>query len=295
MQHSGHCCLTAFCTYLEALDRSERTIQEYRKRLEKFIQFAGDNGVTDLDGLTPEIIDRFVVKCKHSGISTATLAGYIQAVKCFLAWCARRRYIETNPADHLRKPKIDYGARIKAMSSDDLAKLIRAADLSGNARLVAVLYILADTGCRIGELLNLDMEGLHLDILEAHTSGKTGWAVLDYTETTAAAIRAYLTVRLPTDNRAVFTNEWGRCSYHTIYRDLRILAGLLGIERFNPHSIRHMVGQSWIDQDANLEMVRLKLRHSDITTTSRFYANQDRSRIKAASQRFSVVRKLGKS
>lgn len=290
MQHSEHC-VDLFCTYLEALDRSDRTIEEYRKRLERFCRYMREVGVRDLADVTPEMIDRFVVNIKRS-VSPATLAGYIQAVKCWLAWCVRRHYVDVSPAEHLHKPHVDYQARIKAMDQSDLQRLIRAADISGNDRLVAVLMMLADTAARIGELLKLDLPNLNLDKLEAKTFGKTGSAILYFTTETATAIRNYLKVRLPTDKYALFTNEHGRCSYTTIYRDLKILAGLLGIERFNPHSIRHMVGQSWIDQNANLELVRLKLRHKDITTTSMFYANQDADRVRRASERYSVIKRI---
>jgi site-specific recombinase XerD len=69
----------------------------------------------------------------------------------------------------------------------------------------------------------------------------------------------------------------------------RLSEKIEGIVRFNPQSIRHRVGQAWIDKGANLELVRQKLGHADITTTAMFYANQDRERVKRATKKYSIL------
>ena len=43
-----------------------------------------------------------------------------------------------------------------------------------------------------------------------------------------------------------------------VYVSFRNIARDLGIKRFNPHSNRHRVAQGWLDQGANLELVRVK-------------------------------------
>lgn len=78
-----------------------------------------------------------------------------------------------------------------------------------------------------------------------------------------------------------------------VWQMLRRHAIRAGIEgRYNPHAIRHLVGQAWLDDGANLELVKEKLGHKDIRTTSLFYSHQDRGRVKSATERFSLVNGL---
>jgi site-specific recombinase XerC len=135
----------------------------------------------------------------------------------------------------------------------------------------------------------LDLADLDLTRMEARVNGKTGFRVLDFGEVTSEALKVWLDVRPKTDPVAVFTTREGRISHRCIYTHFEDLAADLGVKRFNPHSIRHRVGQSWVDSGANLELVRLKLGHKDVTTTARFYTHQDRERVKRASRKYSVI------
>ena len=71
-----------------------------------------------------------------------------------------------------------------------------------------------------------------------------------------------------------------------IFGRLSKKAGVKG--RFDPHSIRHLVGQYWTDE-TNLALAQVKLGHRDMSTTGRFYAHQDRARIKEWTKRLTLL------
>ena len=124
--------------------------------------------------------------------------------------------------------------------------------------------------------------------------GKTGSRVLDFTEKTAKVLKRYIRARNKEFGRQTqalfFFGENRRMTTDKVYVSFRNIARGLNIKRFNPHSIRHRVAQGWLDQGANLELVRMKLGHTDIQTTALYYAHQDRSRSKRATKRFSIVK-----
>jgi site-specific recombinase XerC len=277
-------CIDEFCIHLEAKGRADRTIEVYRERLAALKCFA------DIDQVTSSDLDNLIVGMHRRGLAAATIAGYVQAVRTFFTWCHRHRYIYCYPAGDLVRPDIRHRIEIKAIRQEDLDLLIDEAERRGLALELAVILFLADTACRAGELRQLNLTDIDLVRLEAHCNGKTGVGILDFTERTAEAIRAWLTIRPATDPTALFTTRRGRLSYGRLYDCIEALAHELGIQRHNPHSIRHRVGQGWIDAGANLELVRLKLRHRDISTTAMTYGNQDRPRIKAATKKYSIVR-----
>lgn len=273
-----------FIVFLEANGRARRTVEVYAWRLQCL------GGLPELELVTPRQVEGIIAGLRRSDIALATLAGYVQAVKSFFSWCCKRGLIRDNPAGGVHKVSLRGRQVVKAIRQVDLNRMIGLARQRGMILELAVILFLADTGCRAGELVNLNLCDVNLEGGEARTHGKTGTRMLDFTPVTAAALAAWLEIRPATDTDAFFTTREGRFHHARVYRALRDLARELGISRFNPHSIRHRVGQGWIDQGANLEIVRQKLGHADISTTAMIYGNLDRERIKAASQVYSLVK-----
>lgn len=299
----------AFLLYIEASGCRPRTIDTYRQRLRSLTAELGDRQVDDIQAVDLDVwvvhlrrqgkrwTSHPVRKAREGGLSDATLAGRIQSARAFFNYCVERRLVAESPAAHLHKPRVHPAAGEKAMSIEDLARLVDAAEkkaAKGKPRDLALLNFLVETGARAGETASLTLSHLDLETCEARVEGKTGRRVVDFTEATANAMRAWLAVRPDVDHEFVFVSRQGRpLTTRGMYGALRRLATKGGVEgRFNPHSIRHLVGQTWADQ-VNLELVRLKLGHSDIHTTAMFYANQDLGRVKAATRRLTLIQDGG--
>lgn len=283
-----------FLVYLSAIGRAEKTIRSYDERLRRFQRFSEESEKTIIEKVTADDLDAYIVHLRKS-LSPVSVAGYAQAVKTFFRWCVQRGYITTSPAAHLRKPKVESAARNKAIRDEDFHALLSTARLEVRVMETAILLFLLDTGCRAGELCSLDITDIDLDKYEAHVRGKTGERILDFTDPTAEAMKKWLVERQKRrseDKNAVFVGDNGkRLTVPGLNSRLKGLAQRAGVKgRHNPQAFRHRVGQGWIDKGANLEIVRLKLGHRDIHTTSLFYANQDRERQKRASERYSLVK-----
>lgn len=279
--------IEAFLTYLVAKGRAPRTVKEYRKR---FIVFR--SLPTELEKIQPGDIDKLVSDLRSKELASATIATYVQTIRTYFKFCLRRGFIKIDPAADLSRPKVQQSARKKAIRQEDLEKLILQARREEATLELAVLLVLADTGCRAGELLAMNLTDLDLCKFEAVTNGKTGERMIDFTIPTERILCEWIKQRPDTDKDAIFTTKKGRMTYDQLYCLLRDLAARAKVKRFNPQSIRHRVGQGWIDAGANLELVRIKLGHKHISTTSQFYANQDRPRAKAASKKYSLIRRL---
>jgi len=273
-----------FLLCLEAAGRAERTLGSYEERLRCLAIFLEEQGIREIGAVRAVDLDRFVVSQRRRQLSAVTIAGRIQAVKTFFAWCVKRCYLERSPAAHLVKPKLERGGRSPAMAREDLGRLLAAA--GGRPRDLAVLLFLADTGCRVGELVGLERSDVNVEERCAWVSGKTGGRWVDFTERTAGALERWLVI---SDSSSVF-GMTGNAVRKMLVR-LAEKAGVAG--RVNPHSVRHLVGQAWLDDGANLELVRQKLGHRDITVTANFYAHQDRERVRVATERFSLVGRDG--
>jgi integrase len=154
----------------------------------------------------------------------------------------------------------------------------------------ALVTFIYETGCRPGECVSLLLEGVNLESCEAIVRGKTGTRKVLFADTTAGTLRNWLAIRPDCDHDFVFVGRTGTpLTVSGLYQVFRRLAGNVGIRgRYNPHSVRHLVGQTFTDK-TNLELARDKLGHSSVTTTARFYAHQDGERVRRATRRLSLL------
>ena len=284
----------AYCISLEAQGRSQRTVGTNSERLRYLQNFLSEQEILEVEDVTPEMIDQYIASMYRKKLSIFTIAGRIQVVKTFFDWSVKRKYILESPASHLKKPPLNYKTSKKAIFQKDLEAMIQEARKDKKVLEEAMLTLLADTGCRSGELCSINISDLDFSNLEVYVEGKTGGRILDFTEKAAKVLKRYIHFsreELGIQHQALFTYaENKRITTAKVYVSFRNIARGLGIKRFNPHSIRHRVAQGWLDQGANLELVRMKLGHTDIQTTALYYAHQDRSRSKRATSRFSIVK-----
>jgi integrase/recombinase XerC len=301
-----------FLLSLEANGRAIATISTYRWRLTDFRESVEAGGIVSVESLSPETLDAWAVSlhrqptrwadhptrpARSGGLSAVSIAGRVQAIKTFLTWCIRRGYLESSPADHLEKPAVDLDASGRVMSTDDLAAIVAKADelaRSGKRLAVrdyAIVAFCAETGCRPGEVVSLSTGGLNLASCEAIIGGKTGSRRVMFTERAALALSAWLSARPEVcDHGRVFVSRTGTpltvSGLYQVFKRLASQSGVCG--RYNPHAVRHLVGQTFTD-GANLELAREKLGHSSVVTTARFYAHQDGKRLREATRRLSLL------
>ena len=275
-----------FLVYLEAKGDSGRTVGTYDQRLRLFLVELGLSDDLELRQFTPEMIDRWVVGMRRRELAAATVKSRVTDVKSFFRWCVNRGLLDRSPAAHLsvKRPK---RRKVKAIKPDDLNLLMSDAE---HPRDVALMRFIASTGCRSGEAAGLLIEDLDLERREAFIDGKTDTRYVDFDKRTARAIKVWVDCHPNKECGFVFVGipaPHHPSSFGTIYQMVRRRAKGANVNgRFNPHAVRHLVGQVWTDS-TNLELTRQKLGHADISTTA-VYANQDRERVKQHTDRIQI-------
>ena len=157
-----------------------------------------------------------------NGLSIQTSNHYLAALKTFANWLVRDRRMPTNPLTHLVKlnAKVDIRHERRALTNDELARLIQAAEqskktlrgLDGSTR--AMLYrIAAMTGLRASELASLTPASFDLTTdtptvtLEAGYSKRRRTDILPLHSDLVARIRQWFTERerAQDDQRAILS------------------------------------------------------------------------------------------
>ena len=228
---------------------------------------------------------------RKGGLSDATKHGRIRATRRFFAWLLEEKYIDNNPALRLGLPK--KGRRIpKAISDEDLVKLQAVAVI--NARDLAIIQVLADSGARVGGLAGLELNDVDLGAMSLTVTEKGRKSREVYlTEASAPALAQWLAEH-PGTTDAVFVSQRGDAlttgGIAQMLKRLSKKAGCIG--RTNPHSFRHGFARALLNNGASLEAVSELLGHSNVTVTADFYAVWSKQELKEKHSRFSRLKNL---
>lgn len=253
---------------------SESTYRWYKSLLVRFAW-----SVKELPA-APGPIEAFLEKV-HS--SRENKHAFYRALRCFYGWSNRRHKIK-NPmkAIRVRQPrkKVPY-----SLTAAELAWLL-AVPVRPWER--ALLYLLADTGIRIGEALNLCHGDIHPEFIVVE--GKTGQREVPISPETRDQLVA-LGSRGP-----VFKTYKGPLTLSGAYKVVKTTLRRAGIDakKWGPHVLRHTFGRQYIMAGGDLVSLQRLMGHSNIATT-RIYAELDLRDITNQHRRFTPLLAAAKS
>jgi len=195
--------LKAFLQYL-ALNRnaSAHTVRAYDSDLSQFLAHAAAGAGVKVRDLEPARLDRlalrgFLADLHKQGLSRATAARKLAAVRTFLRFLRREGLIDDDPGALVATPKRDI--RMPAhLSEDEMSALIDApgGDTPLSRRDRAILELFYASGLRLSELAGLDVDDVNLSAKMVRVLGKGGKErIVPFNASAAKAVRAYLQER----------------------------------------------------------------------------------------------------
>lgn len=291
--------------------RSERTVQDYAEKAARLVDFLGDK---EIDQVTLSDLRRFVDGLtrqtsrfrnhpnreeKAGGLSPASVAAYVRVVRRLFSFLCEEGLIEQNPALKLKVPKPPRD-KPKAITNADLQALLAAidADTVAGKRDRALILLLADSGCRVGGLVRLDVEDVDLERCSVVLREKGGKLRNGFfSDLTKRAIKAWLAVRPDNKGSRLFVNLGTRGDdfltdqgVREMLKRLKHKAGVQG--PVNPHSFRHGFAREYLSNGGNLASLADTLGHSDVKVTWQAYAVYTTDELKVAHERYSPVAQM---
>jgi integrase/recombinase XerC len=275
---------------------SAHTVRAYESDLRQFLDHVAAIAGVKPRAIAPAALDRgavrsFLAEVHAAGLSRATAARKLAAIRTFLRYLRREELMEGDPGSLVATPKREI--RMPShLSEREMAALVEtpsAADPLGR-RDRAILELFYASGLRLSELAGLDVDDVNLRARMARVLGKGGKErMVPFNGSTAAAIRAYLPdreeLRHPGKGRLdhgrpatagrdepLFVNFRGtRLSTRSIDRLVRRYAAAcstrLGI---SPHALRHSFATHLLQRGADLRAIQELLGHSRLSTTQRY-------------------------
>ena len=280
------------------------TAMAYRSKLRRLVGFLGNRPITAVKLSDLEAFRRHLLttKVKRRGgqmvnepLSKWTIHTVLITTRQFFRWCARARLVKVDPALDLKLPP-EPEVEPKPISTATFAKLVKTATTMGEfweqARNVALLYCLRDTGGRIGGLLNARLDDLELKagLLTVCEKGNR-LRDLPLNEPVRAALRQWLKVRVTLDPETdhLFIGLHGRPltrnSVYSILERLKATGHIRG--RLNPHSFRHAFARDALRNGGNIGEVSQLMGHKSPGTTLKYYSRWTGRELQAAHRRIS--------
>ena len=269
-------------TYFEDLRKhnySKNTINGYDSGLKRFLYFLGVNGVSEIQDVTLDLLDKYRASAFEEELTTGTIAMLLRVVKTFFKYLESEGIIFDNPAYHLKLPKVDKKMQY-VPSEKDMIKLIAqpyTATTMG-IRDRAILEVAYSTGIRLEELTGLKLSSVDLKnkVLRVMGKGKkervvplTRAACKWLEDYVSGARRELLKYNLNEDALWIGKHKKGM-SHAALGVRIGEYSKEAGIRRISPHAIRRACATHMLRNGAHPVQIQMLLGHSDLSTLSRY-------------------------
>jgi len=221
---------------------------------------------------------------KDRGSSKVTIDNMRRIFSSFFGWLEDEDYILKSPVRRIHKIKTD--KPIKETISDEGLELLR--DACDQIRDLAIVDLLASTGMRVGELVNLNRGDMNFHERECVVLGKGGSERMVYFDArTKIHLLNYLESR-DDNNPALFVSlnqPRERLLIGGVETRLRKIGKRADLNKVHPHKFRRTLATRAIDKGMPIEQVQRLLGHVKIDTTMH-YAMVNQSNVKNSHRKF---------
>lgn len=260
---------------------SERTIAYYKTTIFKMLGSIN----LKIENITTDDLRKYLSDYKdQTTASKSTIDNIRRVLSSFFSWLEDEDYILKNPVRRIHKIKTR--KVVKEVLSDENFEILR--DNCSNIRDLAMIELLASTGIRVGELVNLNIDDVLFNERECVVLGKGDSERIVYFDAkTKIHLQKYLASRKD-HNPALFVSfkkPYNRLGINGVERRIRELGREANIKKVHPHKFRRTMATNAIDKGMPIEQVQKLLGHVQIDTTMQ-YAMVNQSNVKIAHRKF---------
>jgi integrase/recombinase XerC len=275
---------------------SEHTLRAYRRELMNFAVYMGElhAEVGSVDQIDHLHIRSYLGALMQRGLSKASTARALAAIRSWFKWLARSGHVEQNVASLVSTPKLPKHLP-RVPSIEQMNRVVDSVDddaASWPAREKAILELLYGCGIRNAELTGLNLNDIQWGNEAILVRGKgQKQRLVPLGDAAALALRAYLaerSVRLtarfgagPPPTPALFVSLQlrglgkrggeGRLTTRSVGRIVKRVAILRGLSAdVHPHTLRHAFGTHLLEEGADLRAIQELLGHERLSTTQRY-------------------------
>lgn len=243
-------------------------------------------GNWDLKSLDTELIRTFFYHGRgERGWSVQTFRNHWLYLKLFFDWAVTRGFIKTNQVLPLQRPKPKQHLP-RFLTKQAIRSVLGAVSWYPwryrfeKPRNEAILAMLAMTGLRLQELLDLQTQDLNLttEMLQVRQGkgSKDRWVPIH--RNLKPVLRSFLAARINQQKQSPWLFTGVKSNKKLRQKDVRTIcrkiSTAIGI-KFTPHMLRHSFARELVNNDFNLYKLKEILGHAQIKTTQIYLSVSD--------------------
>jgi integrase/recombinase XerD len=235
-------------------------------------------------------VRNFMAHMRGNQVDARSVARKLSCLRGFFRWLLLDKRIPHDPTVNIETPAT-WKILPKSLAESEVVEMLeRSASEARNPELAegsrfagavalrdhAILELLYAGGLRVGEIVALGQEDLHLDQARAQVRGKGDKErIVPLGHPAVEALGKYVQLGRPTllrqgMQRALFLSVRGRpLTRQWVWEMVRAASGSVdgSIHKASPHMLRHSCATHMVEHGADLRSVQRLLGHADIATT----------------------------
>lgn len=217
-------------------------------------------------------------KYKSVGVSVSYINTIMKHMRAFYNFLVEEEYVQSNPFTKIKSLK-EAQDNIEALSIDQLKILLKQPDQRTYAgfRDYVLMMLLADTGMRISEALNLQQEDIDFKTnvieLKGTSTKNRKTRYVPISQKTSKLLRELLVEIEEFDTLHIFATVYGNTVDPARFRQrLKMYghnAGITGV-RVSPHTFRHTFAKYYLLNNGDVMTLQKILGHSSIEMVRKY-------------------------
>lgn len=251
---------------LKVANYSKKYIDEQRKFFRKFFVYHNK----PLSEISKDEV-YYWIKSSNEINEPTTIRLYLSYLNCLLHYCKDEGYINGIPLKKRWRPKITRSVP-KALTASEYSQIIIGSEAM-SIRDRAIIEFFCSSGCRVSELININIKDVDLGNRTVLVVGKGKKPrVLHFSESTCLLLKGYLETRIDNDPALFVNNRAARFrSTDGIRSIVNKLEDKVNIrKKLTPHIFRHTFATGLRFKGADLLCISEELGHSKLSTTKRY-------------------------